>query len=59
MASLPGKKLSRNEMKNLSGGAAAAGTWVCRRDGYTCFSTKSACVANCSNKVCVLYGACP
>ncbi len=54
-----GKQLSRKQMKNLSGGVAAAGTWVCPSDGYSCFATKSQCLSNCPNKVCLLYGACP
>jgi hypothetical protein len=61
MASFPGKKLSRNEMKNLSGGAtAAAGIWVCPIDGYDCYPNLSACRAGCSNpKSCRSYSYCP
>ncbi len=57
-ASFPGKKLSRNEMKNLAGGAAALGIWVCVPDGYACYSSKSTCNANCTS-ACRLFGGCP
>jgi hypothetical protein len=59
MASFPGKKLSRNEMKNLSGGAAA-GLWVCTSDGYECYKYKSQCQSACSvPSSCRFYNYCP
>jgi hypothetical protein len=58
-ASLAGKKLSRTEMKNLTGGTSnALGIWVCVPDGYACYSNKSTCNANCTRS-CVYYGGCP
>jgi hypothetical protein len=58
--SSPGKKLSRNEMKNLSGGAVGAlAIWVCTIE-YDCYSTLAACRANCAKPaVCKAYGYCP
>jgi hypothetical protein len=59
MASFPGKKLSRNEMKNLNGGAAYYGTWVCPSDGYSCFPNKWTCIYRCPDKVCYVADYCP
>jgi hypothetical protein len=60
MVSFPGKKLSRNEMKNLPGGTVAAlGIWVCTAD-YDCFGSLSACRLYCSNKNgCKAFSYCP
>jgi hypothetical protein len=60
MASFPGKKLLRSEMKNLHGGAAAFTTWVCVIDGADCYSSLSACKAGCSRpNSCRAYSYCP
>jgi hypothetical protein len=61
-SSIAGKQLSRKEMKNLTGGvsAAGAGLWVCTKDYYECYFTKSACQAGCSiPSRCSFYWQCP
>jgi uncharacterized cupin superfamily protein len=61
-ASFAGKQLSRKEMKNLTGGlsTAGAGLWVCTKDEFDCYFTKSECVAACSIPTrCRLYWNCP
>jgi hypothetical protein len=60
VASFPGKKLLRNEMKNLNGGAASLAIWVCVIDGYDCYGTLSACRAGCSKAAsCRAFAYCP
>jgi hypothetical protein len=55
-----GKQLTRKEMKNLNGGVAAVGLWVCIVDFYDCYFTKSECLAGCSNpNRCRFYNNCP
>jgi hypothetical protein len=58
-APFQGKKLSRNEMKNLSGGAAYYGTWVCPSDGYSCHLNQYRCLRICPDKYCYLADYCP
>jgi hypothetical protein len=59
MVSFPGKKLSRTEMKNLNGGAAALGLWVCTLE-YDCYSTLAACRTYCVKPaLCKAYSYCP
>ena len=50
--SFPGKKLSRNEMKNLTGGGEAAGGLVYFCEDYICFFTKGECQTHCGDSVC-------
>jgi hypothetical protein len=59
--SFPGKKLSRNDMKNLNGGSAALlGVWVCVIDDFQCFRYDYLCRANCSKPTgCRLLNYCP
>ncbi len=58
MVSSAGKKLSRNEMKKLAGGAVlAGGAWGCGTDG-PCYPTKARCMANCPGKVCSISRGC-
>jgi hypothetical protein len=62
-ASSPGKKLSRNEMKNLTGGLnnnAGGGLWVCTADYYDCYFSKYQCQLSCSvPSSCRFYSYCP
>jgi hypothetical protein len=62
MVSSPGKKLSGNEMKNLTGGAvkAASKVWVCIFDGVTCYAVKYDCYASCDKPWnCISFTDCP
>jgi hypothetical protein len=56
--SLAGKQLSRKQMKNLTGGAAAGGlVYFC--EDYICFFTKGQCQAHCGTSVCRSCSYCP
>jgi hypothetical protein len=57
------KKISRSDMKKLSGGwwgwyYGLQGTWVCPADGYSCYSQSTECSAACSG-ACSFSGWCP
>jgi hypothetical protein len=46
--SFSGKQLSRTEMKKLVGGiASVGGKWSCSSNIYSCYTTRSLCVAAC------------
>jgi hypothetical protein len=58
-SSITGKQLSRKEMKNLTGGTAAAWQlYYCTTD-IECFPTQGECKAHCGARPCRACSACP
>jgi hypothetical protein len=60
ISSFTGKRLSRNEMKILKGGAAAPLVWVCTLDDTCYYVWKLNCLVTCADPAaCKRFTVCP